>query len=429
MNERSDERELYDTLDVSESATTEEIQQAYFRLVRLCSPRLDPERYQALNHAREILVDVRRRGEYDQTRKNGPRVRVLVDQAARTLERDPQKAMGLLKSAVTIAPDLPRPRLLLAQLLMRNKDFALAERQYLWLLRRTPNDEQVRCKLARCLMMQGKAEEAESQLKTILSLNEAHYDAQLLLARIYRHQGRTTELIDALEQAIFMDEVENFADFNALVQLLLVYIQNEDAVGVEETAQRLICVIPAERATLCADAFLQTAESLFREDHFDWSRQLLLSLQGLPLPEDAPQRVRFTEQIHKSELHAEAANLERDTLLQGALRDCLQVVYRDRSSDTIRQARMSNAFSALQKEYELDPRQLLQHLAYLRNEYPLISANQEEFLGTLCQRALQRQTILQSQRAAKATAAQPTPAPSPQAPRRHGFFDRLVGTR
>ena len=426
MEEKSDKTTLYDTLDISESAKTEEIQQAYFRLVRLCQPQKDPEYYQELNHARETLVDPQRRGEYDQTRKNGSRVRVLVDQAVRALERDPQKALGLLKSAVTMAPDLPRPRQFMAQLLMRNKDYALAERQYRWLLRRTPNDEALRCKLARCLLVQGKAPEAEQELKALLALNEAHYDAQLLLARIYRSQGRTEELIDALEGAIFMDEVENFADFNALLQLLMVYIQSGDTPSVAETSLRLLNVIPANKSQLAIDAFFQTVELFFREDHFNWGHQLLLAIQPLPLPEDSPTKTRREELIAWSALQQEAQSLERDTLLQGAIRSCFQVLYRDRSSEAIRQTRMSTAFSQLQKEYEVDPRQILQQLAYLRNEYPLISANQEKFLGSLCQRALQRQVFLQAQQTARVAAAAQQPALEP---RRGGFLDRLAGAR
>lgn len=427
MEEKAGETTLYDILEVSESATTEQIQHAYFRLVRLCQPVKAPDYYQALNEARETLVNPQRRGEYDQNRKNGPRVRVLVDQAACALERDPQKALSLLKSAVSIAPDLPRPRQLLAQLLMRTKDFALAERQYLWLLRRTPKDENQRCKLVRCLMVQGKTEEAERELKTLLSLNEAHHDAQLLLARIYRSTGRTEELIDALEQAIFMDEVENFADFNALLQLLMVYIQNDDLSRIEETAHRLLAVIPMAKVELAADAFLRTAELFFEEDHFKWSRNLLLALQDLPLPADAPQRVRMEEHIHWSALQQEAYLLERDTLIQGALRDCFRVLYRDSSSDAIRQTRMSAAFRQLQAQYEKDPRQILQQLAYLRNEYPRISSDQEKFLGALCQRTLERQTVLKAQQAVRA-AALPAETASPE-PRHQGFFERLVGTR
>lgn len=430
MSETTYETSLYDTLEVPETATQDEIQQAYFRLVRLCPPQRDPERYQALNEARNTLLDPQRRSEYDQTRKSGPRVRVLVDQAALAIDRDPQKALSLLKSAVMLAPDLPRPRLLLTQLLMRNRDYVLAERQYQWLLRRTPNDEALRCKLARCYLFQQKPAEAEAELKRVLELNEAHYDAQLLLARIYRSQGRTRELIEALEEAIFMDQEEDFSDFNALLQLLMVYIQNEDEKNATLTAHRLLDVIPADKVGIAADAFIRTAELFLNEEYYVWTRQLLLHLQELPLADEDPRRVRFGELIHKSEIQQEIVRLSKDLLCVGPIQQCFLTLYQDKSSDNIRQSRMSSALERIQRETEALPRQVLQQLAYIRREYPLISVEQDAFLGTLCQRALHCQTVAEMQPLTRPTHMPSTsPAPVAKEPRRGGLFGRILSAR
>ncbi|WP_309714733.1 tetratricopeptide repeat protein [Armatimonas sp.] len=434
MSEIVGEETLYTILEVSESATEDEIQQGYFRLVRLYPPQKDPERYQLLNSARETLLNPQRRGEYDQSRRNGTRVRVLVDQAALAMEKDPQKSLSLLKSAVTLAPDMPRPRMLLAQLLIRTKNYDLAERQYAWQIRRAPHDETLRCKMARCLMLQSKNDEAERELKAVLELNEAHYDAQLLLARIYRSQSRIPELIAALEQAIAADEQENFADFSALLQLLMVYIQNDHHDGAENTSRRLLAVIPEERYEQAAIAFLQTAELFFREDHFVWTRHLLFHVQNLPLADDHPCRLKMIELAQKSALQHEAQHLAKDDLLFGGLQDCFRTLYRDHSSDSIRESRMNAAFAKLQREFESTPRQLLKQLAYIRREYPLISADQEPFLGLLCQRALNRQTALDAQavqRAAMASSFSPltVPVPSQEETKRSGLFGRLMGSR
>lgn len=425
MSEAPLDRTHYDILEVAEDASTEEIQQAYFRLVRLCSPQREIERYQELNAARDTLINPQTRREYDQMRQSGPRVRVLVDQAALAIDRDPQKALSLLKSAVLMAPDLPRPRLLLTQLLVRNKDYELAERQYRWLLRRTPNDEMIRCKLARCLSLMNRVDEAETELKRVLQLNEAHYDAQLQLARIYRNQGRTRELIETLEEAIFMDQEENFADFNALLQLLMVYIQNDDDSGARETAQRLLDVIPESKVGAAADAFFRTAQLFQREEYFHWSRQLLTYLQGLPLPDDDPRRHQFAELIHQADLQEEALRLSKDTLCSPALLLCFSTLYRDKSSDTIRQSRMESALEQIQREAEQNSRKLLQDLAYIRREYPLVSAEQDAFLGRLCQRALHFQAQAeQAQLRAIPRPASTAPAPQPAA--RRGLFSRLL---
>ncbi len=427
MSETTGEITLYSILEVPESATDSEIQRAYFRLVRLCPPQQDPENYQRLNEARETLLNPQRRGEYDQNRRNGVRVRVLVDQAALAMEKDPQKSLMLLKSAVTIAPDLPRTRALLAQLLIRMKNYDMAERQYNWLIRRTPHNESLRCKLARCLILQNKHTEAEHELRAVLRLNEAHYDAQLLLARIYRIQNRIHELIEALEQAIAADELENFADFSALLQLLMVYIQVENTEGAEETAQRLLSVIPEERYGQATDAILQTAELFFHEDYFLWTRQLLFAVRDLRLDESDPRRQKMEELAQKAELQQEALQMEKDNLLTGALQSCFKTLYRDRSSDNIRESRMNAALASLQRELELSPRQVLKQLAYLRREYLLISADQDIFLGLLCQRALDRQLLMETQVASRSSSIT-VPIPKEDT-RRGGLFGRFMGAR
>ena len=299
------------------------------------------------------------------------------------------------------------------------------------MIRRTPNDETLRCKLARCLMLQGKSDEAERELKAVLVLNEAHYDAQLLLARIYRSQNRIHELIDALEQAVAGDELENFADFSALLQLLMVYIQGENTEGATETAQRLLAVIPEERCGQAVDAIIQTVEIFFREDYFLWARQLLLHMQELPLAENDLHRQTLEQLTRRAELLQEALQMESDNFLYGALQDCFRTVYRDKSSDSIRESRMSVALASLQRDLESNPRQLLKQLAYLRREYPLISVDQEVFLGILCQRALDRQASLEAQAVQRATQVLPAPPlviPRDEA-RRGGLFGRLMGAR
>lgn len=430
MSSLSSEPTLYDILEVPENANLVQIQSAYFRLVRDCRPKEEPERYQELNHAREVLIDPQRRGEYDQNRKNGARIRVLLDQAALTIDRDPQKARALLKSAITLAPDMFRPRLLLSQLLMRTKDYPLAERQYHWLLERSPSDEGLRCKFARCLMLQGKSVEAERELQKILTLNPVYYDAQLLLARLYRGMGRTTELIAMLEATILNDDVENFSDFNALLQLLLVYIQQENQEAIKKTLQRLRAVTPNSLNAVAVDTLLRAADHFAQEEYYKWAALVLEKAAVFPLPEEAPQTLALQEKLRQLRLSQEALQMDSDSLLSGPLQDCFRVLYRDKSSANIREARMDKAFALLQQEFEAQPRELIRQLDYLIREYPLLNEDQAVFLGALRQRSQRR--IEQLQQIANSPTVRsmtPLPAPAPEEPRRTGLLGRLLGAR
>jgi hypothetical protein len=154
-------------------------------------------------------------------------------------------------------------------------------------------------------------------------------------------------------------------------------------------------------------------------------------MQELPLAESDPHRQTLEQLIRRAELLQEALQMESDNLLYGAFQDCFRTIYRDRSSDSIRESRMSVALASLQRDLESNSRQLLKQLAYLRREYPLISVDQEVFLGILCQRALDRQASLEAQTAQRTTQVLPTPPlviPQDEA-RRGGLFGRLMGAR
>ena len=281
-------------------------------------------------------------------------------------------------------------------------------------------------------MLQNKHAEVEAELQKVLEVNPAYYDAQLLLAGLYRVMNRIPELIETLEEAILIDEEENFADFNLLLQLLLVHLQQGDTTAMGHVARRLFGVIPEPQVPAAVEAFLRTAEFFFEEECYLWARTLLTQVLSLPLAPEDPQYLRLRERIRQAELAQETLQADRDSLLIGPLQECFRVLYRDRSSESIRESRMGDIFAQMQKEYDNNPRYLLQQLDYLRREYPLLAEDQTVFLAQLAQRSHQRVKQLQELqlRASASTVSTPSaPKPSPDEPRRPGLLGRLLSAR
>jgi tetratricopeptide (TPR) repeat protein len=402
----------YEALGIPESASPELIRRAYFRLVRVHGPQGDPEAYQRLNEAREVLSDPRRRGAYDQELRSGGRIRALIDQAALCADADPQKAMGLLKSAVAIAPDIPRTRALLAHVLMRMKEYPLAEKQYRWLLKVTPHDERLYCQLANCLWRQDRDDAAEEALRKALALNAAYHDAMLLQARIFREAGRTVELVAALERAIANDGVENFADFNALLQLALVHAQQVDPASAEAAVRRLLAVVTPAKAAAAAEAILRLGQTLCDQGRYDDAGFLLGRLAAPPLTEDGQAEVALLAK--KARLAQQGRQMAADTLLEGGLAICFGTLYVDQGPEAVREARMDEAFVLLRREQDTKPRALIQRIEYIRREYPEVAADQAAFLEQLHVRAQERADRLETLEREKATmAVAPAPPPTP----------------
>jgi curved DNA-binding protein CbpA len=99
----------YDVLGVSEDATQEDIKNAFFDLVREHPPEQDPDAYQRLREAYDVLSDPVSRREYDTMAQHGDEIETLQEEAETLLNRehpDVQTAIKKLKRATVLGPDI-----------------------------------------------------------------------------------------------------------------------------------------------------------------------------------------------------------------------------------------------------------------------------------------------------------------------------------
>ncbi|MBC7807721.1 MAG: tetratricopeptide repeat protein [Akkermansiaceae bacterium] len=390
MNGSSPGENFYTILGVAENATADEIKHAYYRLVRQVRPESDPEAYHRFQKAGSVLADPHRRREYDQLREAGRRVEVLSDQAVAAAERDPQKAFGLLKAAIALAPDAPRPRILLAHVLTRLNDYAGAERQYRRLLEERPRDETLHYRFARCLFVQGRYDDAEQVIGAAIRLNPHYHDAHMLLARLYEKSGQFGAAIFALEKAIANDDSEDYADFDALLRLLVLHLRMDNGTEAERTARRLMAVLPppgdddptaqCERA---AKRMLLRAKELAGEEQIKAVRAV--AALGGRLPNITPEIVEaFAQVSRESRLFLEAKHAQEDELLPDALKQMAEGLYLNRAlPEPERQERRRNVAASLNAAVLRDATQVQSLLEYLRREYPVFSADQDTLLSDI----------------------------------------------
>jgi len=415
----------YDILGLTEATDAEEIKRAYYRLVREFRPQDHPEEFQRFNDAMSILADPRRRGAYDQSRRNGPRIQILVDQAATAQDTDPQKAITLLKNAIAIAPDVPRPRVLLATVLMRINEYAAAEKQYRWLVADNPNDDMLRSKLARSLLRQGKQDEAEEELEAALRINARYHDALMVLARLREDQGRNAEAAELMERAIANDGKENYADAEALLRLLVLYLLTSNDEESERASERLMAVLAAnegERAAKVIRRLLLRANELFYAEKYIAARRLLeFAIPTAAADEELAEQVQAL--IRAIVLKEEARHLQADTLVQGALKMYLELRYLEKTPDAARQ-QTDVILGNLQREISNDPRGICTLIEYLRREYRAISAEQDRLFTELYTRGMKR-IELNADIAAKNSMSMPEtgmPSATPVTTEKKGFF-------
>ncbi|GAB4468195.1 MAG: hypothetical protein OHK0029_40450 [Armatimonadaceae bacterium] len=430
---------LYQVLGVAETATLDEIKRAYYQQVRLKPAHRDPDWFQLLNEAGRTLTDARRRGEYDQLQRSGRRIQILVDQAAVALERDNQKAITLLKSAIALAPDVPRPRHLLAHVLMKVEEYTLAEKQYRWLLRESPRDETLLFKLGRCLYQQNKRDEAERALRRALQINTYYHDAWMLLSRIAEEQEKYDEAEEALSRAIQNDDRENYADADALFRLVVLGWLVDHENNQEPLIQRFLAVIPTgeseeqqQKAERAVRKVLKRAQELYRTGNYMVSRQTLEVALRMPIPKEEL-RTEIEDFARRVTLTQEAKQAETDVLLPPTFQEIFALKYQDRYTDSQRKVRLEAVLSAIQQEILNKPEDLKKTIQYVTREYPRFAEDQNALLAELMNRVNKRLELMQSASTHVMPGVSDTSTPQTTKPdsdkSRRGIFDIFRGKR
>lgn len=435
MNGSNQGDNFYTILGVAETATAEEIKRAYYRLVRQVRPESDPETYHRFQKAGSVLADPKKRREYDQLRDAGRRVEILTDQAAAAAERDPQKAFGLLKAAVALAPDSHRPRILLAHVLTRLNDYAGAERQYRHLLEDRPRDETLHYRFARCLFLQERYDDAEQIISAAIRINPNYHDAHMLLARLYEKSGQFGAAIFSLEKAVSNDTTEDYADFDALLRLLILHLRMDNSVEAERTARRMMMVLPApgaddptKQCERAAKRMLLRAKELASEDQIKAVRAI--AALGGRLPNIAPEIVNaFAQVSRESRLFLEAKHAQEDDLFPEALKEWAGALYLNRRlPESERQERRRNVITSLNAAALRDPAQLLALLEYLRREYPIFSAEHDALLSEATTRT-SRRPILSTNILPNVSVEVPQEELPLEPPRSKGIIDWFKGKK
>ena len=116
MGERM--KNYYDILEISKTASPNEIKRAYFGMVKKFPPERFPEEFKAIRSAYETLSDEKRRAEYDRRGE-------LLEDAARSLQMAEEssrlgklkQAGEILRSTLRTYPELVAVKAALARLL------------------------------------------------------------------------------------------------------------------------------------------------------------------------------------------------------------------------------------------------------------------------------------------------------------------------
>lgn len=231
--------DFYEILGVETNASQDVIRRAYYRKVKVHTPEKDPAMFQVVREAYETLSDPRRRAEYDSLRQHGGQIAALIEAATEALEDDrPREAIIPLRRAVALNPHSEASWSMLGAAYMRADQYDAAELVYSRLVQDHPKTADHHAHLGACLLERGDVEGAKDCFLRAHQLEPYNASYCILVSRCYRSEEKWSKALTWAEKAIGADGKEDVQDFDALVEIVIIYALQGNLYGVSGVATR-----------------------------------------------------------------------------------------------------------------------------------------------------------------------------------------------
>jgi len=249
--------EFYQTLNVQPEATQEEIKRAYFQAVRRHPPEKEPEKFKVIRQAYETLGNPKSRQQYDTLQRHGDEISELLSQATAFMQEEEwQDAIRPLKRILLLDPEQGFVHNLLGVCLGRSEQWDQAFTTYYKLLQKQPEEALYWRNYGAILL--SRAEELEDQASVqhdILerarrcfseAISREPYNAEnhMGMAHTYKVERNFTRAVECVERAITADTKTDMQDLDAFIELCFIYLLAEEYGKIEQTANRLIPIVP-----------------------------------------------------------------------------------------------------------------------------------------------------------------------------------------
>ncbi|MBI5547842.1 MAG: DnaJ domain-containing protein [Deltaproteobacteria bacterium] len=197
----------YQTLELGRGADARAIKTAYFRLMRLHPPEKEPEAFQRIRAAYELLSDPERRAEYDaelsRHDEHGAEAQAVLRASRECMSQEEYgKARDMLAHLLSQNPAIEEARELLGFALLRLDQAGPALQEFERLVQADPKSVTYRIHVAQTLHILEQLPQATAAARAALELDPTRADAAILLGELLGAQGQWDEAFAVWEKAI-----------------------------------------------------------------------------------------------------------------------------------------------------------------------------------------------------------------------------------
>jgi len=384
----ADAKPHYDVLGVPEDASQSQIKAAFFELVRDHPPEKDPDAYQRLREAYDVLSDPVSRREYDTMAEHGDEIEKLKDEAEALLNRDrpdAQRAIKKLKRAAELGPDISLLRSMLGQAYFLEDQPGEALEQFDKAIDLNPENPAYRIYRGYALQeLHPTPEAAEKEFRTVWEANKDNYVAARALASTLAVQDQYEEAHSVLDQTIWADDVRDFEDFFCYYDKLFLYVAQNKTNELEESLETIISVAetPADQR-YAVFMLAQAADELYVANAFSLSHRFAKAAEDLG--DGSVEIGEHVDHLKKlRELEESLDSIMSSDWYHEAVQQMMAIYY-DRATGAMAEAQanqaIENLVQGLENLMQADPdhSEIKRSLRRIRKRYPEAFELNEEF--------------------------------------------------
>ena len=263
--------ELYDNLEVSPTATKEEIKRSYFRLVRRFPPEKEPERFKVIRTAYETLSDSKLREEYDTLESYGSEMTELLDVAQEQINAGQWgTAVESLKKLIVLAPQQEVAWNMLGICLTSLDRYDEAEKAFKRILSMNSDSGVAHANLGFLWNLRSEERSGVSPNQQCLNIAIEHFieacrltplnsEYPLYVAQAYSKMENHQKAWEWTETSIQVNDQEDFQDLDALMFLVRLCFALDQKYRVSDIVKRIKKVLPddAEARQYAANRFTE----------------------------------------------------------------------------------------------------------------------------------------------------------------------------
>ncbi len=257
--------DYYSTLGIYSDSTKEEVKKAYYKLIRKYTPEKNPDEFEKIRQAYEVLMDDESRKNYDMENKYGDEIKEYLEEAEQALDKKNFKlAIKYYKKILIIYPTLDIVRNRLALALAYDDQILESLQQFNQLIEKNPTNALYLNNIANVYFKSKNFKLAEEYFIKAYKVEPTNIRYIYDIENLYVEIDEKEKAINFIQNCISKNKDDDELIILCYFRLLRLYIIKEEENNIKKVVMELKLLIKNEQnKSLITERFKDICFSLY----------------------------------------------------------------------------------------------------------------------------------------------------------------------